>query len=104
MYIGGRDKSGSPTDAVENASHFQFATTSENSLHFGHGKLACPGRFFASNEIKIVLSEMLLRFDFKFPEGQGQPLNLSMDENIYPEPSARVLARARTCKENLSHN
>ncbi|TGJ78997.1 hypothetical protein E0Z10_g9765 [Xylaria hypoxylon] len=29
----------------ENLSRFQFATTNENSLHFGHGKFACPGRF-----------------------------------------------------------
>ena len=87
-----------------NASRFQFATTSENSLHFRHGKFACPGQFLASNEIKIILSEMLLQFDFEFPKGQGRPLSLSADENIYPDPSARVLVRTRTYEETVSCN
>ncbi|MCJ1434735.1 hypothetical protein MMC27_004105 [Xylographa pallens] len=30
----------------------QFAMTESTSLNFGHGKYACPGRFFASLEIK----------------------------------------------------
>lgn len=33
-------------------SKHQFATTSSDNLHFGHGKFSCPGRFFASNSIK----------------------------------------------------
>ena len=45
----------------ENANKFQFAMTDRNSLHFGHGKYACPGRFFASNEIKILLCHLLRR-------------------------------------------
>ncbi|KAI1500520.1 cytochrome P450 monooxygenase [Biscogniauxia marginata] len=79
----------------ENLSRFQFAMTDTNSLHFGHGKFACPGRFFASNEIKIILIHLLLRYELRYPEGQGRPQNLSVDENIYPDPSARVLIRAR---------
>ncbi|KAI1454028.1 cytochrome P450 monooxygenase [Annulohypoxylon moriforme] len=79
----------------ENANKFQFAMTDRNSLHFGHGKYACPGRFFASNEIKIILAHLLLRYDFKYPAGQGRPRNLFADENIYPDPAARLLMRER---------
>ncbi|KAM5449476.1 putative ent-kaurene monooxygenase [Microsporum audouinii] len=79
----------------ENANRFQFAMTDSKNLHFGHGRYACPGRFFASNEIKMVIAELLLRYEFKYPEGQGRPRTLSADENLYPDPSARVLMRRR---------
>jgi len=32
-----------------------FPTTSPDFLAFGHGRNACPGRFFASNELKLVV-------------------------------------------------
>lgn len=75
--------------------HHQFAMTDKNNLHFGHGKFSCPGRFFASNEIKIILAHLLLNYDFKYPVGQTRPVNLSADENLYPDPSARLLMRRR---------
>jgi cytochrome P450 len=39
-----------------NENKYRFVTTSQESISFGHGKHACPGRFFASNEIKIILA------------------------------------------------
>ncbi|KAF2501141.1 putative cytochrome P450 [Lophium mytilinum] len=48
----------------------QFVTTSPNHLGFGHGDHACPGRFFASNEIKIIMCHILLKYDWKLPAGQ----------------------------------
>jgi cytochrome P450 len=80
---------------IEHANKYQFATTESSSLHFGHGKFACPGRFFASNEIKLIMSRLLLAYDFKFPEGKGRPVNISADENLYPDPEAMVLIRKR---------
>lgn len=47
----------------------QFVTTGPEHLGFGHGAKACPGRFFASNEIKIVLVEFLKRYDMSLGEG-----------------------------------
>ena len=43
----------------------QFVATSSDSLNFGHGLHACPGRFFASNEIKVVMVELLRHWDFR---------------------------------------
>jgi cytochrome P450 len=79
----------------ENANRYQFATTDSSNLHFGHGIYACPGRFFASNEIKLILCHLLLRYDFKYPEGQGRPVNLCYEEAQYPDPTATVLMRKR---------
>lgn len=50
-------------DGQENS--WQFVTTSPDHAGFGLGTHACPGRFFASNEVKIVLCFLLLKYDWK---------------------------------------
>ncbi|KAL4815067.1 cytochrome P450 [Aspergillus spinulosporus] len=52
------------------AHRHQFATTDKTSLHFVHGKYACPGRFFATNEIKIILAHLLVRYEFRLLDGK----------------------------------
>jgi cytochrome P450 len=42
-----------------------FPTTSNEFLAFGHGRYACPGRFFAANEVKLLLGHALLSYDFE---------------------------------------
>lgn len=37
-----------------------FPTTGREYLAFGHGRNACPGRFFASNEIKLLVGLVFL--------------------------------------------
>jgi cytochrome P450 len=36
-----------------------LVTTSEAFLAFGHGRHACPGRFFAAQEMKLMLAYVL---------------------------------------------
>jgi len=60
--------------------------TDRNHLHFGYGKHACPGRFFASYELKMVLAELLLNYEFGYPNGKGRPENLNADEFLYADP------------------
>lgn len=55
--------------SVEGAALNQFVSVSQNSLTFGYGRHACPGRFFAANEIKMILANVLLRYDLKMTEG-----------------------------------
>lgn len=49
--------------AVEAAAHNQFVSVSQNSLTFGYGRHACPGRFFAANEIKMIMARAILTYD-----------------------------------------
>ncbi|KAL0572022.1 hypothetical protein V5O48_009943 [Marasmius crinis-equi] len=63
---------------------------------FGNGKHACPGRFFAVNELKSMLAHCLLNYDFKFEDGRTQPppprwLGMA----IIPDLNAQVMFRAR---------
>ncbi|KAF5638645.1 gibberellin cluster-C13-oxidase [Fusarium sp. NRRL 25303] len=54
-------------------SHHQAATTGPDYLIFNHGKHACPGRFFAICEIKMILIELLENYDFRLEEGKPGP-------------------------------
>lgn len=53
------------------AAQGQFVSVSQSSLSFGYGRHACPGRFFAGNEIKMIVANCLLQFDIKLAEGQS---------------------------------
>lgn len=79
----------------------QFSTTQERVLNFGHGPNSCPGRFFASLEIKIILVRLLMDFEFKHKHGNERPANLRAHEFIFPNPDAEILIRARPASERL---
>ena len=78
-----------------NENRYQFVTTGVDAISFGHGKHACPGRFFASNEIKVILAGLLLSYDFKFRDGEGRPENTRGRTYIRPNKAAEVLFRKR---------
>ncbi|KAL4744748.1 cytochrome P450 [Aspergillus terricola var. indicus] len=66
----------------------------EGFLGFGFGQHACPGRFFAINEIKLVLAQMLLSYDI---EHLGpRPPSMSLIWLNYPARNATVRVRRRT--------
>ncbi|KAF5871337.1 putative cytochrome p450 oxidoreductase protein [Botrytis fragariae] len=62
-------------EAPGNESKYQYVTTSKESVNFGHGNHACPGRFFAATEIKVLMVEILKGWDFRLvgdEEGKGE--------------------------------
>ncbi|KAH9176040.1 cytochrome P450 [Lactarius sanguifluus] len=59
-------------DGVAVAGH-QATSTSAEYLTFGHGRHACPGRFFAVNEVKVLLAHVIVTYDIKFEEGKQAP-------------------------------
>jgi cytochrome P450 len=73
----------------------QFATTEDNILNFGHGKYACPGRFFAALEIKTILVRLIMDYDWKLPDGQGRPANLMAHEFVFPSQDSVLYMKAR---------
>lgn len=78
---------------IEGHKH-QFVSLDGFNMNFGAGRYACPGRFFASMELKLLLAKLLLQFDFEFPPGQGRP-RLVMDELVAPVPWAKVMVKRR---------
>ncbi|KAF5003208.1 hypothetical protein FDECE_10226 [Fusarium decemcellulare] len=75
-------------------SKHQFVTTSELHMAFGHGKHACPGRFFASNEIKLILAHLLMNYDWELKDGI-RPRTWTTGINRVVGPTAQVLYRSR---------
>ncbi|KAL6901271.1 cytochrome P450 [Trichoderma evansii] len=53
----------------------QFTTTSPRQMHFGFGRQACPGRFFASAAIKCIIIHLLEDFEIKLVNDKGRPEN-----------------------------
>lgn len=87
-YLNLREKDGS-------ASRYQFVTTGYDSLGFGHGIHGCPGRFFASNEIKLMLAHLIMKFDWKFCDGK-RPEHSMVAEQTVLDHHVQVLYRSRT--------
>ncbi|TVY84078.1 Cytochrome P450 monooygenase [Lachnellula suecica] len=73
----------------------QFVTTSPEIIVFGHGHHACPGRFFASNEIKILLAHMIMHYDWKLPEGQKSIQHNMNGTGRSPNSRQSILYRSR---------
>ncbi|KAF4499445.1 Ent-kaurene oxidase [Fusarium agapanthi] len=71
-----------------------LVSTSAEHLGFGHGIHACPGRFFAANEIKILLCHMLLKYDWKLPEGY-KPQPTFSGFKLLGDYSSNILVRRR---------
>ncbi|OLN97589.1 Ent-kaurene oxidase 4 [Colletotrichum chlorophyti] len=80
----------------EDANRWQFTSINDTNMNFGAGKHACPGRFFAGNEIKMVLAYFLLNYDMKLKDGEARPKPMVMVMSKTPDPNGEVLFRRRT--------
>ncbi|KAI9696624.1 MAG: hypothetical protein M1820_008073 [Bogoriella megaspora] len=74
---------------------WQFVTTGPEALGFGHGMHACPGRFFASNEVKIALCWMLLKYDWKLQDPEKKPQSMTIGLEIIADPTTVLAYRRR---------
>ncbi|KAI1498295.1 ent-kaurene oxidase [Biscogniauxia marginata] len=76
----------------KNREQYQFVTVTKDFMHFGYGRHACPGRFFAANEIKLILARILLGYDVRMPEGETERYaNLKMGTDQFPDATKAVL-------------
>ena len=82
-------------DPKENHNGLQLTSSYEGSLHFGHGRFMCPGRFMGSAVSKLVLIGLLQRYDLSVREGEGRPENLGFADSCFPNPKAKILIRDR---------
>lgn len=75
--------------------------TSPEHLAFGHGAQACPGRFFAAILSKVVLSHLLLKYDWKLaPDSDLTSLAIGLTKRI--NPKLKLLFRRRNEEFELS--
>ena len=73
---------------------------SPSFLSFGLGKHACPGRFFAVQTMKLILSYMISHYDFEplgpEGEGEGEKRYLEITEVRLPNPNVKIKVQRRT--------
>ncbi|EJD07489.1 cytochrome P450 [Fomitiporia mediterranea MF3/22] len=74
----------------------QMVNTSPEYLAFGHGRHACPGRFFAVNELKAMMAYLILNYDVKTEVEGVRPENVYHRARLSPNPKAKVLFKKRT--------
>ncbi|KAI1457499.1 putative cytochrome P450 [Annulohypoxylon moriforme] len=83
------DRKGDYVQRARNA----LPTTNPDYLAFGHGKQACPGRFFAAAELKLILAYALLDYDFEMlPQ---KPEAMWFGSRILPPLEATFKVRKR---------
>ncbi|KAL2148426.1 hypothetical protein VTH82DRAFT_2346 [Thermothelomyces myriococcoides] len=70
-----------------------FASTSTEYLAFGHGRNACPGRFFAANELKLILAHLVLNYDIEL--GGSRPRDAWFSLIRVPPLRATIRIRKR---------
>ncbi|KAH9954980.1 cytochrome P450 [Russula dissimulans] len=76
------------------AAKHQMVTASIELLSFGYGRHACPGRYFATYELKALLAQILITYDVKLEEGKALPRGRFMGQSYIPE-MADLLFRKR---------
>ncbi|KAF2462876.1 cytochrome P450 [Lindgomyces ingoldianus] len=75
----------------KNTVPYLASSISLENLFWGYGRNACPGRFMAAAEIKLLVAWMLHHFDITFPEGQdSRPESLFVDERVVPDPNQDI--------------
>ncbi|KAJ0366141.1 hypothetical protein COL154_004056 [Colletotrichum chrysophilum] len=66
----------------EARSKYQVLSVSKEDLAWGYGRAACPGMFLADMLIKMILVEVLKRYDIKMPDGQGRYENMEVQGQV----------------------
>ena len=98
-YRFARLRAGDSPDLMHYASKemYQFISVTKENMGFGYGRHACPGRFFAANEIKMICARVLLDYEIRLPDGvQGRYANVVRGSSITPDRTKTIMMRKRT--------
>ncbi|KAI8287264.1 Cytochrome P450 monooxygenase [Colletotrichum sp. SAR11_57] len=82
--------------------HAHLVSASPKHTAFGYGQHACPGRFFAANELKIAVAHLLLKYDWKLADETRNPTPVPFGMALLPDPNVKFLIRRR--KEEIDLN
>ncbi|KAI8245529.1 Cytochrome P450 monooxygenase gloP [Colletotrichum sp. SAR 10_96] len=70
-----------------------MVTTSDAHLAFGHGRHACPGRFFVAHELKMVVANLLLNYELKTLSERPKPQWIGV--TVVPPVEAKIEIKRR---------
>ncbi|KAJ7678849.1 cytochrome P450 [Mycena polygramma] len=72
---------------------YRLTGTSPHCLSFGGGRHICPGRFFASLELKCLVAYLVLNYDVKTPVEGNRPPDEWFGPTSNPARNAEILFR-----------
>ncbi|KAM0713943.1 hypothetical protein Q7P37_010906 [Cladosporium fusiforme] len=82
-------------DQPGNEMKYQHTSTGVDNINFGHGIWACPGRFFASAELKVCLAFLITHYDLKLKPGTKKPGYFHFGFAILPDTEAEIMFKRR---------
>ena len=89
--------SGNDAQDVKEPLFNDFINIEPGNLSWGSGRFTCPGRWYASVEMKLIIASFLVRYDFIFPQGQSKrPANWHIDDSTQPSRKQSILFRRRS--------
>ncbi|GKT56017.1 cytochrome P450 [Colletotrichum tofieldiae] len=83
-------------ESANNEHIAQLASVSPEHLGFGLGAHACPGRFFGASSAKLIMSNILLKYEFKLVNDEKTTVDpMRFGFSTLVNPRAKVLIRRR---------
>jgi len=84
-----------------NAHRYQVASPSLDYLAFGIGKFSCPGRFFATNQLKVAVAYILCNYKLRLNGGVcgKKPPNFCSGIVCLPNPTVGIELKEREGRE-----
>ncbi|KAG8162550.1 hypothetical protein KVR01_008315 [Diaporthe batatas] len=82
------------TKRAEVVANSQLVSSGTLSLSWGYGRHACPGRFFAANEIKMITGKVLMQYELRLPDGVTERYpNITFGDLTMPDPGKTVMVK-----------
>lgn len=74
----------------------QFGSVEASEPLWTFGKFACPGRHWATAQIKLLVMVFLLEFEISYPDGQTErPENKIIGSKCMPSLTQKIMLRRR---------
>jgi cytochrome P450 len=84
------------TRIAKGTPEYELAGIEFGNLHWGGGMSTCPGRWYASAALKLMVGLIIMNYDIKFPDGQKSKLpNAYLDTMAQPNKTQEILFRKR---------
>lgn len=81
--------------APENEKKYQLTSLTVEQMQFGAGRHACPGRAIAGHQVKLILSNLLNKYELKLKNGENRPKTVLFQTNQFPDPQGQILFKDR---------
>jgi cytochrome P450 len=93
MEYGDRPAEEKDPDEALRVAKLGMVTTRDSHLAFGHGRHACPGRFFVAHELKMILAYLVNNYELEPIAERPKPLWIG--QTIIPPLQVKIRVKRR---------